>query len=176
LEQICSYARSYTKFLIPDCSLHVQVIPGETEGLYGWVAAHYLLGGFDSPEEHAHGKGHHTYGFLDVGGASAQLAFAPNATEAEKHANHLQLLRLRTVDGVAAEYRVFVTTWLGFGVNEARRRYVDALVTSLANPSATEMPDPCLPAGLRMTINGTVFEDSDVALNENPPSPRNRQV
>jgi Golgi apyrase len=168
LKQICSFTRSYTRFLIPDCDLHVQVIPGETEGLYGWVAANYLLGGFDSPEEHAHGKGHHTYGFLDMGGASAQIAFAPNATEAIRHAEDLKLLRLRTVDGVAAEYRVFVTTWLGFGVHEARKRYVDALVTALANPSTIEMPDPCLHAGLTMTINGTVFDDSDDALAEQP--------
>ena len=168
LEQICSFTRSYTRFLIPDCDLHVQVIPGETEGLYGWIAANYLLGGFDSPEEHAHGKGHHTYGFLDMGGASAQIAFAPNATEASRHANDLKLLRLRTVDGVAAEYRVFVTTWLGFGVNEARKRYVDALITDLANPSITEMPDPCLHAGLTMTINGTIFDASDSALAEQP--------
>ena len=30
----------------------------------------------------------------------------------------------RKVNGEALEYRVFVTTWLGFGANEARRRYV----------------------------------------------------
>src|SRR6266480_3790184 len=149
LNQICIYTRSHTEFLLPDCDVHVQVIPGETEGLYGWIAANYLLGGFDSPEEHAHGKGHHTYGFLDMGGASAQIAFAPNATEATRHADDLKLLRLRTVDGIATEYQVFVTTWLGFGVNEARKRYVETLVTGFAGPSTTEMPDPCLPMGLR---------------------------
>jgi Golgi apyrase len=168
LKQICSYTRFYTKFLLPDCDLHVQVISGETEGLYGWIAANYLLGGFDSPEEHAHGKGHHTYGFLDMGGASAQIAFAPNATEASRHANDLKLLRLRTVDGVATEYRVFVTTWLGFGVKEARKRYVDALVTDFGDPSITEIPDPCLPVGLRMAINGTVFNESNPAKVEEP--------
>ena len=162
LREICSYAQTHTKFQIPDCGLHIQVIPGETEGLYGWIAANYLLGGFDSPDEHQHGKGHHTYGFLDMGGASAQIAFAPNATEADKHANDLKLLRLRTVDGIAAEYRVFVTTWLGFGVNEARRRYVDALTKALAGPSTTEMPDPCLPAGLTMTTNGTILSPEAV--------------
>ncbi len=80
----------------PTGDLHIQVIAGDTEGLYGWIAANYLLGGFDSPEKHMHGKGHHTYGFLDMGGASAQIAFAPNNTEAEKHANDLKLLRMRT--------------------------------------------------------------------------------
>ena len=162
LDQICSYTRAHTKFLLPDCNLHIQVIPGETEGLYGWIAANYLIGGFDARGEHAHGKGHHTYGFLDMGGASAQIAFAPNATEAEKHANDLRLLRLRTIDGLAAEYRVFVTTWLGFGVNEARRRYIDNLVRSVGTSSRVqELPDPCLPTGLKMTLKNTPLADVD---------------
>ncbi|KAI9827170.1 MAG: Golgi apyrase [Thelocarpon impressellum] len=156
LAQVCSYARSSTDFLLPDCDLHVQVIPGETEGLYGWVAANYLLGGFDSPDEHAHGKGHHTYGFLDMGGASAQIAFAPNATEAQRHAEDLKLLRMRTVDGAASEYKVFVTTWLGFGVNEARKRYVEALMAASAGQDAKELPDPCLPVGLTVSKDGVV--------------------
>src|SRR6201996_1410847 len=127
LRNICSYIKSETKLFLPDCDVHVQVIPGETEGLYGWIAANYLLGGFDSPEGHDHGKGHHTYGFLDMGGASAQIAFAPNATEAEKHANDLTLLRLRTINGMPQEYKVFVTTWLGVGDRESRDRYINAL-------------------------------------------------
>ena len=153
LSEICTYAQKTTKFQLPDCDLHIQVIPGETEGLYGWIAANYLLGGFDEPEEHNHGKGHHTYGFLDMGGASAQIAFAPNVTEADKHANDLKLLRMRTIDGKAAEYRVFVTTWLGFGANEARRRYVEALMEAVG-PDVLELPDPCLPAGAKLTKTG----------------------
>ncbi|KAF4634113.1 hypothetical protein G7Y89_g4001 [Cudoniella acicularis] len=151
LSEICAYAQAHTNFSLPDCGVHIQVIPGETEGLYGWIAANYLLGGFDSPEQHAHGKGHHTYGFLDMGGASAQIAFAPNSTEAEKHANDLKLLRMRTLNGESTEYKVFTTTWLGFGVNQARERYVDALLE--ASP-AHEMLDPCLPSGLKTTLKG----------------------
>ncbi|KAH0548003.1 hypothetical protein GP486_008255, partial [Trichoglossum hirsutum] len=156
LAEVCHYTRSTTKFLLPDCDLHIQTIPGETEGLYGWIAANYLLGGFDSPEDHDHGKGHHTYGFLDMGGASAQIAFAPNATETEKHAKYLKLLRLRTLDGRSMEHRVFVTTWLGFGVNEARRRYVKALLDATGKDTK-EIRDPCLPVGLRVTQKGEVI-------------------
>lgn len=162
LSSICSYLKTETAFFLPDCDLHIQVIPGETEGLYGWVAANYLLGGFDHAKEHDHGKGHHTYGFLDMGGASAQIAFAPNATEAEKHANDLTLLRLRTIDGVPQEYRVFVTTWLGFGVNEARKRYVQKLLEEYAIDAKKEIPDPCLPHGVKLSLDGEIVPEADL--------------
>ncbi|KAH6722915.1 nucleoside phosphatase family-domain-containing protein [Leptodontidium sp. 2 PMI_412] len=165
LNEICAYASTHTDFSLPDCDLHIQVIPGETEGLYGWIAANYLLGGFNSPDHHNHGKGHHTYGFLDMGGASAQIAFAPNATEAEKHANDLKLLRMRTLNGQSAEYKVFTTTWLGFGVNQARERYVDALMEATYTKAAHELPDPCLPSGLKTTLQGQV---SDGAASKDP--------
>lgn len=160
LSEVCSYAQKNTKFSLPDCDLHIQVIPGETEGLYGWIAANYLLGGFDSPEEHAHGKGHHTYGFLDMGGASAQIAFAPNNTEAVKHANDLKLLRMRTVNGQESIYKVFSATWLGFGVHEARDRYIKALMEETYTPDAKELIDPCLPSGLKTTLEGEEIEPS----------------
>lgn len=152
LEQICTYARKHTKFLLPECNLHVQVISGETEGLYGWIAANYLLGGFDKTIDH--GNGHHTYGFLDMGGASAQIAFAPNATEAKKHAQDLKLLRLRTVGGMPEEYQVFVTTWLGLGMNEARVLYIKRLMEASAAPGVKELPEPCLPKGVTTTLEG----------------------
>lgn len=157
--EICSYLRETTEFSLPDCDLHIQVIPGETEGLYGWIATNYLLGGFDHPEDHDHGKGHNTYGFLDMGGASAQIAFAPNATEAAKHANDLKLLRLRTLDGERSEHQVFTASWLGFGVNQAREAYVKNLVETY-DPDVREIPDSCLPKGLRITPAG---EHADAA-------------
>jgi Golgi apyrase len=153
LSNICSFAREHSDFQIPDCGLYIQVIPGETEGLYGWIAANYLLGGFDKPKDHDHGKGHHTYGFLDMGGASAQIAFVPNATEIAKHAEDLKLLRLRKLNGEDDEYRVFSNTWLGFGANQARSRYVDSLKES-TSVSVKELPDPCLPSGLKLTTDG----------------------
>jgi Golgi apyrase len=171
LNEVCQFARSTTDFQLPDCDLHVQVIPGETEGLYGWVAANYLLGGFDRPQDHQHGKGHSTYGFLDMGGASAQIAFAPNATEAEKHADDLTLLRLRTLDGTPIEHKVFVTTWLGFGVNQARERYVKALLDS---SDEKELPDPCLPAGLKVEVTkeGKSIDSDDDDDDDDEPKPK----
>ncbi|ETN42204.1 uncharacterized protein HMPREF1541_04145 [Cyphellophora europaea CBS 101466] len=162
LNSVCTYFQEQTDFYLPDCGLHVQIIPGETEGLYGWIAANYLVGGFKTPvtNEHDHGKGHHTYGFLDMGGASSQIAFVPNATEAEKHSNDLKLLRLRKIDGSNDEYKVFSTTWLGYGINEARRRYLENLIDSYGE-SITEYPDPCLPHGVKMSLDShDILDDS----------------
>ena len=156
LEATCAYLRSATTLLLPDCDQHIQVISGETEGLYGWIAANYLLGSFDAPAEHDHGKGHHTYGFLDMGGASAQIAFAPNATEADRHAEDLKLVRFRNVGGDVNEHRVFVTTWLEFGANEARRHYVETLLGKYGKARG-ELPDPCLPKDLRISTKGDIL-------------------
>lgn len=158
--EICSYLGQNTQFSLPDCDLHIQVITGETEGLYGWLASNYLLGGFDHPDQHKHGKGHHTYGFLDMGGASAQIAFAPNSTEAAKHANDLKLLRLRTMDGAPKEYKVFTATWLGFGVNQARESYIETLLDAYAAPDVREIPDPCMPKGLRTNAKGEPAQET----------------
>ncbi|WKT49981.1 hypothetical protein QSH57_014929 [Fusarium oxysporum f. sp. vasinfectum] len=158
LKSMCTYLQSNTNFILPDCDAHIQVISGETEGLYGWIAANYLLGGFDHPEEHDHGKNHHTYGFLDMGGASAQIAFAPNATESAKHADDLKMVRMRTLDGSPSEYKVFTATWLGFGANQARSRYVERLQEHYNTDSTHELPDPCMPNGLRTTLDGELVE------------------
>ncbi|KAK6531527.1 Golgi apyrase [Arthrobotrys megalospora] len=169
LTEICNYAIQNTNFLLPDCSLHIQAITGETEGLYGWIAANYLIGSFDATQRHNHGKNHHTYGFLDMGGASAQIAFVPNATETEKHADDLKLLRMRKLSGEPVEYKVFVTTWLGFGVHEARSRYLEKLVEASGGDNVLELPDPCLHRGLTATMDGKEVE-SGSAGSETPPA------
>ena len=170
LENICSYAKSATKFQLPDCGVHIKVIPGEVEGLYGWIAANYLLGGFDAPLQHTSGNDHPTYGFLDMGGASAQIAFAPNTTESERHANDLKLMRLRTVDGTATEYKVFTTTWLGFGVNEARKHYVEKLQKETGSIDSKILQDPCLPPGLMTSTTGDVLLPGSKKVNGKTPT------
>lgn len=158
LHSACSYLQSSTDFFLPICSEHIKVISGKTEGLYGWIATNYLLGALDRPAENNHGKGHHTFGFLDMGGASAQIAFAPNATEAERHANDLQLIRLRRLDGSMEEHKIFTATWLGFGANKARSRYVENLLESYGDSSKV-IPDPCLPKGLQKPVELPIGQD-----------------
>jgi hypothetical protein len=57
------------------------------------------------------------------------------------------------------EYKVFTTTWLGFGVNQARERYVEALLDESYTKNPHELLDPCLPTGLRTTLTGDVVEE-----------------
>lgn len=170
LEQICSYIQSKTNFQLPDCDAHIKVIPGDVEGLYGWVAANYLLGGFDQPLQHVNGNEHPTFGFLDMGGASAQIAFAPNTTESERHANDLRLMRLRTVDGTSTEYRVFTTTWLGFGVNEARKHYVQKLQSESGSTTSKILQDPCLPHRLLISSQGDILLPGSKEVNGKVPT------
>lgn len=93
----CQYFQSNSDFFLPDCSSHVNVIEGDIEGIYGWLAINYLVGTFDDPKNHEHGKNHTTYGLLDMGGASTQVVFQPNRSEIEEHQNNLYQINLYEV-------------------------------------------------------------------------------
>ncbi|GAA5921373.1 hypothetical protein JCM3775_003013 [Rhodotorula graminis] len=169
LAATCSYLRTFP-FHLPDCADQVRVISGEEEGLYGWIAVNYLMDGFDKHEHAAAGdrKPSSTYGFLDMGGASTQIAFEPSAVEQVKHADNLVDIKLRLLSGKVVRHPVFVTTWLGYGTNQARTRYVDQEVKKhlraadkehvgdgegqeLGSAAALVVDDPCLPKSLLLS-------------------------
>lgn len=147
------------------------------EGIYGWLAVNFLKGGFKSRFEDASSvssssssssplvhpssnpslKQTLSFGFLDMGGASAQIAFEPSPYMVEQHPTDLTSVKLRTMSGAEFSVSVFVTTFLGFGANEARRRFVkDVLVPSSkvvtsSSSSDSVFSDPCLPLGLSLS-------------------------
>ncbi|GAA5948838.1 hypothetical protein JCM21900_003445 [Sporobolomyces salmonicolor] len=174
LNAACSYIQSSYSFHLTSCADQVRIISGEEEGLYGWIAVNYLMDGFDKHEHTAEGerrKHSSTYGFLDMGGASTQIAFEPSDTEQVRHADNLLEVKLRLLSGKDVRHPVFVTTWLGFGTNQARNRYVDQEIRAHlrasddahkhflpGNPEGlgTERPvilidDPCLPKSLMLS-------------------------
>ncbi|KAI8362042.1 nucleoside phosphatase family-domain-containing protein [Mortierella sp. GBAus27b] len=194
----CNYIREMYNFLMGDCHDHIKNISGEEEGIYGWVAINYLMGGFDNggvkmieppvPGSEQHDSDdadgipspppsmdgefsnedgstphRHTLGFLDMGGASTQIAFEPSPKASEEHFNDLTKVSLRTLDGKTLQYNVFVTTFLGYGSNEARRRYVkDYLLDTNRDLLETQKPgvqitieDPCLPKHLQLSETHT---------------------
>lgn len=157
LHSTCEFLKSHSNFRIDDpssagpCGSSVRIISGEEEGLFGWLSVNYLMDGFDSSS-----SGRATYGFLDMGGASTQIAFEPSAEEQEKTQNLVDV-RLRMISGEEIAHKVFVTTWLGYGTNQARERYVGQAIrqhersrplTEDSPPSADVVEDPCLPSGL----------------------------
>lgn len=166
LQAACSYIRNGTPFTIKSCEEQVRIISGEEEGVYGWVAVNYLLDGFDAHGLADKGTTRHssTYGFLDMGGASTQIAFEPSTDARKEHADNLLSVNLRLLDGMDVHHPVFVTTWLGYGTNQARERYVDASISdyisehgqglsAAVHDSSGESPlvvvdDPCLPKDL----------------------------
>lgn len=156
LDATCTYLKTHSRFKLDDpsssgpCGSSVRIISGEEEGLFGWIAVNYLTDGFSGAGEQPL-----TYGFLDMGGASTQIAFEPSPAESRKSADNLIDVRLRLLNGKEVQHKVFVTTWLGYGTNQARERYVSTVVNDYlyhypsANPYQV-IPDPCLPKDLRL--------------------------
>ncbi|KII88173.1 hypothetical protein PLICRDRAFT_110398 [Plicaturopsis crispa FD-325 SS-3] len=176
LHSACQFLRLHSYFRVDDasaagpCGSSVRIITGEEEGLFGWIAVNYLMDGFSGDSSNRT-----TYGFLDMGGASTQIAFEPSPAEREKSPGSLKDVRLRLLGGDEISHQVFVTTWLGYGTNQARERYVGQAINAYEETRATDaphgsstegelVPDPCLPKDLRIT-ESPVYEDSATAHN-----------
>ena len=169
LQSTCQFLKFHSAFRIDDpspagpCGSSVRIISGEEEGLFGWISVNYLMDGF-SPSNSSGS----TYGFLDMGGASTQIAFEPSPKEQEKTPN-LMDVRLRLMGGEEISHKVFVTTWLGYGTNQARERYVGQAIKQHERshpliedppPSADVVEDPCLPSGLVLAESPVYTEAS----------------
>lgn len=159
LNAACAYLRTASAFRIePEskdgpCGSSVQIITGEEEGLFGWIAVNYLMDGFAGRSKNEKT----TYGFLDMGGASTQIAFEPAEEDVKGNESALVDVRLRLLGGTEIKHKVFVTTWLGYGTNQGRERYVaEAIKTAegmqtLDGTDLHTIPDPCLPKDLALT-------------------------
>ncbi len=159
LAATCDFLRFHSKFKVESkssrgpCGSHVTIISGEEEGLYGWIAVNYLMDGFQDSDSDAESS---TYGFLDMGGASTQIAFEPRKSIRQASDEPMHEVRLRLIRGDEIKHTVFVTTWLGYGTNQARERYVGEAINAFElhdsvvhNPTKDDhIPDPCLPKNL----------------------------
>lgn len=144
LKEICKILRRKSKFYIPECKSFIEVIDGETEGIYGWLSLNYLLGTFDDYQREANER--KSVGFMDMGGASTQVSFAvADQEEITKFRDYLSKVVLKNINGDIQEWYLFASSWLGFGANETRKRYLQQLV-NLSKTSHNEVVvDPCLP-------------------------------
>ncbi|XP_061672786.1 ectonucleoside triphosphate diphosphohydrolase 4 isoform X2 [Syngnathoides biaculeatus] len=176
LEDLRTDIPVHFNFLFSDS--HVEVISGKQEGVYAWIGINFVLGKFD----HARNDGEavvevnvpgsdqqerlvrkRTAGVLDMGGVSTQIAFEVPKTE-EVAKNLLAEFNLgcdaHRTDHV---YRVYVSTFLGFGGNAARQTYEQSLIKSTTSRNKlfgqrfgetadSPLLDPCLPTDLQDQI------------------------
>ncbi|KAF7363956.1 F-box domain-containing protein [Mycena sanguinolenta] len=135
LQAACTFLVNHSDFKIEGpsdvgpCGSSVRIITGEEEGLPHTV-------------------------FLDMGGASTQIAFEPQAAHVDDETPLIDV-RLRLLGGEEIHHKVFVTTWLGYGTNQARERYVGQAINEHEQTRPTDgddvVHDPCLPVDLELS-------------------------
>lgn len=121
----------------------VKTISGIEEGLYGWVTINSIQDTLVSP--------HKTLGVLDLGGASTQISFVPK----EAASVPKSLVSLKTGNFT---HQIYIRSFLGFGINEARRKLETGL--PLISPKSTNVTNPCLPKGYSRATHTNIMHGS----------------
>ncbi|GJQ11362.1 hypothetical protein GpartN1_g3153.t1 [Galdieria partita] len=88
------------------------VIDGSDEALYGWTTVNFLLNSLSN-------EMHQTFGVLDLGGGSFQVAFNTNSSLDEQS--------IRNISVFNKTYHVYSQSFLGMGLLEFRRRLYNIL-------------------------------------------------
>ncbi|ORX52899.1 nucleoside phosphatase GDA1/CD39 [Piromyces finnis] len=139
LDEIYNYTKNNYQFKLKNRETNIRVISGEEEGLFGWISTNYLQHGF-SVDEGTNER--QTYNFVDMGGASTQIAFELNKKikidgksidalqNAKKNKSDKNIIKLNinNLYGDSLDFNIFVITFLQYGVNETRRRYLEAFL------------------------------------------------
>ncbi|KAA3676437.1 ectonucleoside triphosphate diphosphohydrolase 4 [Paragonimus westermani] len=96
-------------------------ITGNQEALYGWIAVNYLTGRFLHGLEDLNRKS--TYGMLDMGGASMQIAYELDSDEGVP-CNLVTSFTLKgSTPDLYKKYNVYVVSYLNYGANVIRTKY-----------------------------------------------------
>jgi Golgi nucleoside diphosphatase len=137
----------------------VRVISGEEEAVYGWAGVNFLLGNLMKNSEgvgEAYGGAIHTFGALDMGGASSQISFFQPEGDVMSGLFKLQV-------GQGRHWNVYAHSHLMFGINMAEtRRKARLAMNSTAKARLVEgIYDPCLPAGGRIEFKTSVHYDKN---------------
>lgn len=131
-----------------------RVISGEEEAIYGWTAANFVLGSLLQASE---GSGTVmnptlTHGSIEMGGASAQIAFYQNDEDIMANLFKLQI-------GQGKHWNVYAHSYLYFGIDQAFNRMGALLATGQSSSSSipSYVYNPCLPGGSQITFTSDIY-------------------
>lgn len=115
-----------------------RTISGEEEGVYAWLTVNALKGTFRSKRKED------TWGSMDMGGASTQLAFIPEDVSIIQNFFPLHLSYV--------SIHLYAHSYLEFGYNDANQRLIRQLFTGGASGADHDpLVHPCFPVGARFT-------------------------
>ena len=133
---------------------YARVISGEEEAIYGWAGANFVLGSLLKSSE---GSGtvmnpELTYGTLELGGASSQIAFYQNNEDIMSNLFKLHI-------GQGKHWNVYAHSFLYFGINEAWNRMGAYLATIGIgiNSIPSKVQNPCLAGGMSTSFESTIY-------------------
>lgn len=164
---------------------HLEIISGKQEGIYQWLSINYVLGKFQHADHLGNDEelvavepsGHRdqeslvfrprTVGALDMGGASMQAAMEITTNLQLEGMTDKDKAQVAEINLGCKEhdtehtYRIFVTTFLGFGANEAmarhqRQLFLGALLSEGQVPgkdAENRLRDPCRPLGMKDNVS-----------------------
>lgn len=142
---------TYSKFKFR--SDYARVISGEEEAIYGWAGANFVLGSLLKSSE---GSGtvmnpELTYGTVELGGASSQIAFYQSNEDIMSNLFKLQI-------GQGKHWNVYAHSFLYFGINEAWNR-MGAYVSTVNNNTDVQpkVQNPCLAGGIQTDFDSTIY-------------------
>ena len=119
--------------------IDVQTIDGKQEALFLWLDVNYLKGNFS---EHNSS----TNGVLDVGGASAQIAYEDDTTENPN-------LTFEKIHFFQRDYRLYLNSILHGGQDESRK-----IMISLENNK--KIPNPCYILNSDFSVSPAFFSET----------------
>lgn len=103
----------------------VETINGKMEGLYGWLDINYLAQTFQTKTP--------TFGSIDMGGASTQIAFE---TKGNTHPNDMIMLNIN-----GRPYTIFSKSFLGLGLDQSREAMNKQPAANKCYPIGYKLPN-----------------------------------
>ncbi|XP_033837563.1 ectonucleoside triphosphate diphosphohydrolase 3 [Periophthalmus magnuspinnatus] len=132
---------------------NASIISGQEEGLYGWITVNYIMENFFEKNmwnKYVRPEGGQTFGSMDLGGASTQIAFTVGENLTGEDYLHVKLY--------GYNYNVYTHSFLCYGKNEAEKQVLDKIIQQSSNPDL--ILNPCYPDGLNITHKASDIYDT----------------